>query len=106
MSLSWMANQLSVRRNGLGLEVSRYNPRPPGVMQKGGAAKDVLAFLQSNPNRYFTFNQLLTGTGRTYQAVSWACIFLRSMGHVDCSNDDGRNPRYLRYRLNTKDTNE
>lgn len=102
MSLSWVANQLASRKNGLGLEVPRFNPRPSGVMQEGGAAKDVLALLRANPDRFFTFNQILLGTNRTAKSVDWACIFLRSLGHVECTKDDGRNSRYLRYRYQSK----
>ena len=98
MSLQWMAGQLAVRRNGLGLEVPRYNPHPAGALQEGGASKDVLGFLKANEGRFFTFNQILVGTGRTAKSVDWACIYLRSLGHVECTKDDGRNSRYLRYR--------
>lgn len=107
MSLDWVARQLNLAasaQHGLGLQVPRYNPRPAGVMQEGGAAKDVLAFLQSHPDRFFTFNQILLGTGRTAKSVDWACIFLRTQGFVERYRDDGRNSRYCRYRAATKDT--
>lgn len=103
MSLDWMARQItnSTQRQGLGLQVPRFNPRPAGVMQEGGAAKVVLAFLQANPGRFFTLHQILTGTGRTPKSVDWACIFLRTQGFIECYRDDGRNSRYLRYRVST-----
>lgn len=104
MTLDWVAQQLESvgARSGLDLQVPRYNPRPAGVMREGGAAKDVLDLLTKNAGRWFTFNQILTGTGRTAKSLDWACIFLRSMGHVEFSKDDGRNSRYLRYRVPTK----
>lgn len=100
-----MANQLSQQalRGGLSLCCPSYNPRPLGVMRPGGASMAVLAFLQTNPKRWFTFNQILIGTGRTSRSVDWACIFLRSTGRVEFSRDESRNPRYLRYRINTKE---
>ena len=106
MSLDWVARQLDVAasaQRGLGLQVPRFNPRPAGVMQAGGAAKDVLAFLQSHPDRFFTFSQIRLGTGRTDKSIDWACIFLRTQGHVECYRDDGRNSRYLRYRAIPKE---
>ena len=54
--------------------------------------------LMDNEGRFFTFNQILVGTGRTSKSLDWACIYLRSLGHVECTKDDGRNSRYLRYR--------
>lgn len=104
MTLDWMARQITSRPGGLNLEVPRYNPRPTGVMQEGGAAKAVLAFLQANPDRWFTFAQIMVGTGRTSKALDWACIFLRSLGYVECSRNTeaGRNSRYMRYRFKKK----
>ena len=95
-----MARQLeSVAQRGLGLQVPRYNPNPAGVMREGGAAKAVLSFLQQHPGRFFTFAQIVAHTNRTPKSLDWACIFLRSLGQVECSRDDGRNSRYLRYRV-------
>lgn len=99
MSLDWVAQQLDRTYGGsLKLQVPRFNPHPAGVMREGGAAMDVLNFLQMHPGRFFTQNQILSGTGRTSKAVDWACIFLRTCGHIECYRNDGRNPRYLRYR--------
>jgi len=99
MSLDWVARQLDISSGGnsLKLQVQRFNPHPAGVMRDGGAAKDVLGFLQAHPGRFFTLNQILIGTGRTPKSVDWACIFLRSTGRIECYRDDGRNSRYLRY---------
>ena len=102
MSLDWVTQQIAnsqQSRNSLNLAVSRYNPRPAGVLQEGGAAKAVLSFLQQHPERYFTFSQIVTHTKRTTKSLDWACIFLRSLGYVECARDEGRNSRYLRYRV-------
>ena len=102
MTLAWVTQQITKSqqgRNSLNLAVPRYNPRPAGVLQEGGAAKAVLSFLQAHPERFFTFSQIVTHTQRTPKSLDWACIFLRSLGHVECARDEGRNSRYLRYRV-------
>lgn len=102
MSFDLMARQLesaAAAQRGLGLQSPRYNPRPAGVLQEGGAAKDVLSLLQAHPERFFTFSQIVTHTKRTTKSLDWACIFLRSLGYVECTRGDGRNSRYLRYRV-------
>lgn len=109
MTFDLMARQLesvAATQRGLGLQVQRYNPHPAGVMREGGAAKAVLSFLQAHPGRYFTFAQIVAHTKRTPKSLDWACIFLRSLGHVECSRDDGRNSRYLRYRATSGDTKQ
>lgn len=101
MSLDWVAQQIAnsqQSRKSLNLAVSRYQPRS-GVPQEGGAAKAVLSFLQAHPEQYFAFSQIVTHTKRTPKSLDWACIFLRSLGYVECARDDGRNSRYLRYRI-------
>lgn len=109
--MRWVADQIesaATSQRGLGLAVPRYNPRPAGVLQEGGAAKAVLAFLQAHPDRFFTFSQIVTHTKRTHKSLDWACIFLRSLGYVECVRDEGRNSRYLRYRVAklNRDSNE
>jgi len=102
MTFDLMARQLesvATAQRGLGLQTPRFNPRPAGVLQEGGAAKAVLSFLQQHPERYFTFSQIVTHTKRTTKSLDWACIFLRSLGYVECARDEGRNSRYLRYRV-------
>lgn len=97
-----MATQITSRQpGGLNLNAPRYNPRPAGVIQEGGASKAVLDFLQVNPERWFTFAQIMAGTGRTSKSLDWACIFLRSLGYVECSRntEECRNSRYMRYRI-------
>jgi hypothetical protein len=101
MNLKWVADQIARSqpgRNSLALLVPRYNPRPAGVLQEGGAAKAVLLLLQAQPDRLFTFSQIVQHTQRTPKSLDWACIFLRSLGYVECSKDDSRNPKYLRYK--------
>lgn len=101
MSLDWVAKQITSSqpgRNSLALLVPRYNPRPAGVLQEGGAAKAVLALLQAQPERFFTFAQIVQHTQRTPKSLDWACIFLRSLGYVECRKDDSRNPKYLKYK--------
>lgn len=100
--MSWVAVQLesvASAQRGLGLECPRFNPRPAGVLQEGGAAKAVLSFLQEHPERFFTFSQIVTHTKRTTKSLDWACIFLRSLGYVECVRDEARNPKYLKYRV-------
>lgn len=101
MTFDLMARQLEsvATQRSLGLQTPRFNPRPAGVLQEGGAAKSVLAFLQEHPERFFTFSQIVTHTKRTPKSLDWACIFLRSLGYVECARDEGRNSRYLRYRV-------
>lgn len=100
MSLNWVAQQIAARQpGGLNLEVPRYNPRPAGVMQEG-AAKEVLELLRAHPARWITFSQIKAGTtNRTQKSLEWACIYLRAMGYIECSRDEARNARYLRYRF-------
>lgn len=94
--MDWMARQLSVQ-SGLRLEAPRYNPRPAGVMQGNGTSIKVFEFLQQYPGRYFTFGEILRRIDCTDKKLSWALIFLKSCGHIECSSDEGRNSRYLRY---------
>lgn len=101
MSSSWIASQLlrmADGRSAMKLEQPRYNPRPPGVIREGSATDAVLAFLQAHPMRFFTNGQIIQATGKTDKAVSWALLYLRSQGHIECTPDAGRNERYLRYR--------
>jgi hypothetical protein len=83
-----------------------FNPYPPGVLQEGGAAKAVLAFLEANQGRYFTLGQLILATGRTDKSLDWACRFLCSIGRVEWRSDESRNPKYRRYAFKPQPTNE
>lgn len=73
-----------------------FNPRPPGILQTGGAAQAVNAFLEQNPGRYFTCAQIILGTGRTDKSVDWALLMLRSVRRVEMRRDP-RNARYWQY---------
>lgn len=76
----------------------RYNPRPPGVLQPGGAPLAVLAFLKANPDRYFSFYQIVLATGRTEKSLDFACRQLRDMDLIVTRTDPG-NPRYFQYKF-------
>lgn len=98
----WMANELSKLaelRGGLNLNAARYNPRPAGVIRDGSASHVILAYLATRPARFVSCAELITGTGRTHAAVSWALVYLRSIGSIEAVSDASRNPRYNRYRL-------
>lgn len=97
MSLDWMARQLSTQATGLRLEVPRYNPRPAGVMRGDGTTIKVYELLQQHQGRFFTFGEILRRMECTDKKLSWALIFLKSCGHIECSTDESRNSRYLRY---------
>lgn len=101
MSTAWLAAQLMTMadRRAIPDEHPRYNPRPPGVLREGSATHAVLLYLRSRPRLYFTHAQILRGTDRSTKAVSWALIFLRAQGLVECVPDASRNARYLRYRI-------
>lgn len=102
MNFELISRQLAsvaAAQRAMGPHSPAFNPRPKGVLQDGGAAKDVLSLLQAHPGRFFTFGQIATHTKRTQKALEWACIFLRSLGHVEVVRDDGRNSRYMRYRV-------
>ena len=102
MSSSWMVAQLTLiaekRQQGLGLQVPRYNPRPPGVIREGSATAAVLVFMLAKRGMFMTHAQIVKGTGRSAKSVDWALLFLRSQGLVECVPDTARNSRYLRYR--------
>jgi hypothetical protein len=97
MSVDWMAHQLAARPGGMRLEIPRYNPRPPGVMREDGTAKAIYEMLQRFPGRYFTFGEVMVRIGCTKRAADWGLRFLKAQQLIDCSTDEGRNARYLRY---------
>lgn len=101
MSSAWMVTQLTMiaeKRQGLGLQVPRYNPRPRGVIREGSATAAVLSYLKSRRGIFFTHAQIVKGTQRSAKSVDWALLFLRSQSLVECVPDSSRNARYLRYR--------
>lgn len=103
----WMAGQLISMADGraaMPLELPRYNPRPAGVIRDGSASHVILAYLATRPARLVSCAELITGTGRTHAAVSWALVYLRSIGSIEAYEDGARNPRYLKYRLKRQTT--
>lgn len=76
-----------------------FNPRPPGVIQPGGASEAVFTLLGSKPNAFFTHAQIQAATGKSKVAVDWALIFLKSTGRIEAYVDAHRNDRYLKYRV-------
>lgn len=107
MSTSWMARQLSelgTASTPPSPEVPRFNPRPVGMIRPGSATEAVLDALRRT-NLYMTHAQIIIATGKTTKAVAWALIFLKSQGLIESTADDGRNPRYQRYRIKAGATN-
>lgn len=97
----WMAEQLVAlgKRQGLGLTLPRYNPRPAGQIHQGSATHAVLMFLQANPSRYFTHSDITRQVQRTPKSVDFALRYLRALGSIESTSDESRNPRYLRYTI-------
>ena len=105
-STSWMANQLqraAESRRGLSLEVTRYNPRPAGVIREGSASDAVLVALRARPGQWMTHAGILGVTCRSTKAVCWALLYLQALGLVESTSDDSRNARYRRYRATNND---
>ncbi len=101
MSAAWMVDQLTLiaeKRQGLGLQVPRYNPRPAGVIREGSATAAVLTYLATRRGIWLTHAQIVKGTGRSGKSVDWALLFLRSQHLVESVPDAARNSRYRRYR--------
>ena len=99
MTLDWVARQLAERPGSLNLTLPRYNPRPAGVIRPGSAAEKTLTMMRKHPAQWFTNHQIIVATGCTDKAVSWALLFLRSLGEIETTADSARNSRYLRYRI-------
>lgn len=93
-----LVDTLTRQGNQVAARTKRYNPRPAGVLQDGGAAKDVLDLLQANPDRWFTFEQLVFATDRTNKSLDWACIFLRRIELV-VTRADPAHQRYFQYKF-------
>ncbi len=68
-----------------------------GVMRDGGSSQAVLEYLQS-AGGYRAVCEIRQHVPRSHGAVSWALIFLRHIGAIECAPDVVRNARYLRYR--------
>lgn len=74
--------------------------RPPRIvpsMRPGAASVQVIAYLRKDGG-FRMACEIRQATGRSHAAVSWALLFLRSRGMVECVPDCSRNQRYLRYR--------
>ncbi len=102
MSIDWTARQLRIRAGnygGLGLQVPRYNPRPAGMIRAGSATNAVLLYLLWRRAAWLNHRQICAGTKCSSRAVDAGLIFLKNLGLIECTPDDGRNPRYLRYRI-------
>ena len=71
--------------------------RLAGVMRDCGSSKAVLDYLREagEYRRAFEIRQYVR---RSHAAVSWALIFLRRVGAIECAPDVVRHSRYLRYR--------
>lgn len=93
-----LVSSLSQRGLQAAARTQRYNPRPPGVLQPGGAPLAVLAFLKDHPDRYFSFYQIVLATGRTEKSLDWACRNLRDMDLIIVRADPA-NLRYYQYRF-------
>lgn len=74
-----------------------FNPRPPGVIRSGSTTDAVHRLLLAHPDRWFWQRQIVAGVKRSDKTVSWALVYLRSLGLIE-SHADGRHVRYLKYR--------
>jgi len=81
----------------------RYNPKPPGAIQEGSASDLVLRLLSDQPQRWWTCEQIISTTGRTHAAISFALLYLREQRLITSVPDLSRNQRYLRYRAMTEE---
>ena len=99
----WVAEQIlaaTARHSERPAGLPRYNPKPPGQLQPGGATEVVINFLAKHPGTFFRHSQIHAHCKQySRAAVDWALIRLRSWGAIETTPDDSRNPRYLRYRL-------
>lgn len=104
MSTRWIADQL--QRIGAARphaqSIPRYNPRPAGFIRPGCASEVVLAVLVHRAPVFLNFAQILQQSQCTKAAVDFALRYLESQGHIEFTSDDGRNPRYRRYRATEK----
>jgi len=96
----WMKRVLLSDRQGLADAPRQpgFNPHPPGVMQADGASYLLLRLFVAHPQTWFTAGELQRRSKRSRQSVSWALQFLQAR-QVITAVEDGRNPRYRRYRL-------
>lgn len=101
--MTWLAAQVALQTHASATERSANpkppNPKPAGRFCDGGAAEAVLGWLlqRRSAQAWWSMNQLISGTGRSAKACSWAVIFLSRHGYLERERDAG-NSRYLRYR--------
>lgn len=104
MTTRWIADQL--QRMGAARpyspQIPRYNPRPAGFIRPGCASEIVLAVLVRRSPVFLSLSQILQQSACTKAAADWALRYLESQGHIEFTSDDGRNPRYRRYRATEK----
>lgn len=92
-----LADQIRTAGNVARLGAAKRPPRLLRPMQATAASSQVLAFLRED-GKYLRACEIISGTGRTHAAVSWALLFLRARGLIERVPDSARNARYLRYR--------
>jgi hypothetical protein len=103
MSIAWVAEQIRAATAGHGVQppgLVRFNPKPPGQPQPGGATEAVIHLLAKSPDTFFTHGQIHAACDSFGKcAVDWALIRLRDWKAIETTPDAARNPRFLRYRL-------
>ena len=77
---------------------SAFNPRPPGIIQKGSATEVVKEFFDTRPMGYYTFDMIARETGKSKPSIDWALVFLRSQRYIEAKKNDSRNARYYLYK--------
>lgn len=96
---SWAVAQIGHLPNAAALQCPKFNPKPPGVILEGSATGAVLRVLNAHPGRFFTCGELMTLTGRSHSATSWALIRLHKVLGIVETAPDPRQDNYRRYRL-------
>ena len=92
-----MVYQMSVASgHPVELRVTRRS-KLAGVMRDCGSSKAVLDYLRE-VGEYRRAFEIRQHVRRSHAAVSWALIFLRRVGAIECAPDAVRHARYLRYR--------
>lgn len=108
MSIAWVAEQIRAATAGTGVQppgLIRFNPKPPGQTQPGGATEAVIAFLAKHPGTWFTHAEILSACeAHSRKAISFALVRLQNWEAIEASPAAQvcRNSRYLRYRLSVK----
>lgn len=74
-----------------------FNPNPPGVVRRGSASHVIFEFLQECPARRFTASEVISATGLSRAAASWALHYLSRTGQIDAVPDGSRNEKWFLY---------